>query len=86
MPLKSDFSAVVGPQNCLDSPVARRIYPFDSSPFRTPPEVVVFPRSTLDVSRMLQLNAGIRQFGLDMVVRPPVELLAERAGVIQKQR
>jgi hypothetical protein len=29
---------------------------------------------------MLQLNAGIRQFGIDVVVRHPVELLAERAG------
>jgi glycolate oxidase iron-sulfur subunit len=34
---------------------------------------------------MLQLKAGIRQFGLQVAVRHPVELLAERAGVIQKR-
>jgi glycolate oxidase iron-sulfur subunit len=31
---------------------------------------------------MLQLSAGIRQFGLDVDVRHPVELLAESAGLI----
>jgi glycolate oxidase len=66
MSLKSDIRAVVGPKNCLDSPVVRGTFAFDSSPFRNPPELVVFPQSTLDVSKVIQIA---RQHGKPVVPR-----------------
>lgn len=46
---------IVGRENCLDNPVAREIYGYDSSPFVHIPDLVVFPSTTKEISSIVQL-------------------------------
>lgn len=55
MTLASVIAGAIGKNKIYDSDVIRQMYAYDSSPFINPPDMVVFPESTSDVSKILAL-------------------------------
>src|SRR5947207_11498600 len=50
-----ELQAIVGPRNVLSRPEDLALYEYDGSVDRARPEVVVFPATTEDVSRIVKL-------------------------------
>src|SRR5258708_23743328 len=50
-----ELQAIVGPRNVLSRPEDLALYEYDGSVDRARPEVVVFPSTTEDVSRIVKL-------------------------------
>ena len=60
------FAALLGPRNYLDRPEDLKLYEYDGGVDKHPPDLVVFPRSTQDVSHIVRLA---REYGLPVVGR-----------------
>src|ERR1700731_4167069 len=53
--LKQRVCALLGPQGCLDRPADLALYEFDGGVDKHPPDLVVFPRTTAEVSAIVKL-------------------------------
>ena len=53
--LLDKLKAIVGKEDLLTSKISREVYAYDSSPFIHEPEAVVFPETTEEVSKILEL-------------------------------
>ena len=60
------FAALLGPRNYLDRPEDLKLYEYDGGVDKHPPLMVVFPRTTQDVSHIVKLA---REYGLPIVGR-----------------
>src|SRR5437588_3244118 len=65
-PAKKKLAAVVGPKGYLDKPEDLSLYEYDGSVDKARPEMVVFPRSTDEVSRIVKITA---EHGIPIVGR-----------------
>ena len=63
---KERFAALLGPRNYLDKPEDLKLYEYDGGVDKHPPDLVVFPRTTQDVSHIVKLA---REYGLPVVGR-----------------
>ena len=63
---KERFTALLGPRNYLDKPEDLKLYEYDGGVDKHPPDLVVFPRTTQDVSHIVKLA---REYGLPVVGR-----------------
>src|SRR5471030_584 len=57
---------IVGPKGYLDSPADLTLYEYDVSVDKARPEMVVFPRTTEEVSRIVKITA---EYGVPIVGR-----------------
>jgi glycolate oxidase len=63
---KAKIAEVVGPKGYLDRPEDLTLYEYDGSVDKARPEMVVFPRTTEEVSRIVKITAG---YGVPIVGR-----------------
>lgn len=63
---KERFAALLGPRNCLDRSEDLALYEYDGGVDKHPPDLVVFPRTTQDVSFIVKLA---REYALPVVGR-----------------
>jgi glycolate oxidase len=53
----NEFKAVVGPENCRYNAIDLDLYSYDSSPFIYQPDLLLFPRSAEEISKVVKLAA-----------------------------
>lgn len=58
MSIESRLTAALGKEKVAASPAVRQMYAYDSSPFISAPDLVVFPESTEDAARVMALAAA----------------------------
>ena len=64
--VRQRISALLGPQGYLDRPEDLRLYEYDGGVDKHPPDLVVFPRSTLEVAELVRIA---REFQIPVVGR-----------------
>ncbi|MDL2226164.1 FAD-binding protein [Deltaproteobacteria bacterium OttesenSCG-928-M10] len=57
MNLINEFKAVVGPENCRYHAIDLDLYSYDSSPFVYQPDLLLFPRTAEEISKIVKLAA-----------------------------
>src|SRR5205809_4678042 len=63
---KKEIAALLGPRGYLDRPEDLTLYEYDGSVDKARPEMVVFPRTTDEVSRIVKITA---EYGVPIVGR-----------------
>ena len=58
--VKEQIAAIAGPRGYLDKPEDLKLYEYDGGVDKHPPDLVVFPRSTQDVSSIVKIAAEAR--------------------------